>query len=56
MPEDIFTGNDLIYKPDANGFLLYSVGINGRDDGGRSYTDQPPGDDLVVRISQPARP
>jgi hypothetical protein len=51
VPKDMFTGNDLIYKPDANGFLLYSVGVNGRDDGGRSYTDQPAGDDIVVRIS-----
>ena len=56
VPKDLFTGNDLIYRPDANGFLLYSVGVNGRDDGGRSYTDQPEGDDIVVRIPQPFRP
>ena len=43
----------LIYKPEANGYLLYSVGANGKDDGGRSFGDDPPGDDLVVRMPVP---
>ena len=42
-----------IYRPAANGFVLYSVGINGRDDGGRGYDDKPAGDDLVVRMPVP---
>jgi hypothetical protein len=29
---------------------LYSVGLNGKDDGGRSYGHDPPGDDLAVRM------
>jgi len=37
--EDPFTGNDLVYEPDAAGYLLYSVGPNRMDDGGRRYSD-----------------
>ena len=50
VPGDVFSGKELIYRPNANGFLLYSVGVNGQDDGGRGFDDQPPGDDIVVRI------
>ncbi|HVL14230.1 MAG TPA: hypothetical protein VM529_16790, partial [Gemmata sp.] len=49
-PVDRFTGKSLIYKPTGTGYLLYSVGLNGKDDGGRTLTDQPPDDDLVVRM------
>jgi hypothetical protein len=56
VPLDFFSGRDLIYKPGPNGFLLYSVGVNGRDDGGRGYDGQPAGDDIVVQIPQPAKP
>jgi hypothetical protein len=50
VPNDLFNGKALIYRPADNGYLLYSVGINGKDDGGRGYGDDPPGDDLVVRL------
>jgi hypothetical protein len=56
VPLDLFTSKDLIYRPSANGYLLYSVGVNGRDDGGRGYDDQPAGDDLVVRVPRAAKP
>jgi hypothetical protein len=49
-PVDVFSGTTPIYKPTADGYLLYSVGPNGRDDGGRTQDDQPPGDDIVVRM------
>jgi hypothetical protein len=52
-PKDMFSGKDLIYRPAGNSYLLYSVGPNGRDDGGRGSDDQPPGDDLVVRMPLP---
>ena len=32
---DPFTGQPLRYVPDAEGFALYSVGDNGRDEGGK---------------------
>jgi hypothetical protein len=50
VPKDLFSGKALIYRPSADGYLLYSVGVNGRDDDGRSYDDDPPGDDLPVRM------
>ncbi len=53
IPLDSFSGEPLIYQPDATGYLLYSVGINGEDEGGRSYSDLPRGDDLVVRMPLP---
>jgi hypothetical protein len=50
VPDDLFSGMALIYQPDAKGYLLYSVGLNGENDGGRGRDDDPPGDDLSVRI------
>lgn len=43
VPDDLFAEKSLVYKPDANGYLLHSVGLNGKDDGGT-------GDDLAVRV------
>ena len=50
VPNDLFSGKELIYRPTAAGYLFYSVGVNGRDDQGRSVDDTPPGDDLPVRM------
>jgi hypothetical protein len=33
-PKDTFSGKPLVFKPLANGVLIYSVGPNGKDDGG----------------------
>ncbi|MBI1313359.1 hypothetical protein GC176_18865 [bacterium] len=51
MPVDLFSGAPLKYRRTADGFVLYSVGKNETDDGGRTFGDENPGDDLVVRIS-----
>lgn len=53
IPTDMFSGEALNYRLTANGYLLYSVGANGRDDDGRSRDDVPPGDDLSVRMPPP---
>jgi hypothetical protein len=53
IPMDLFSGKPLIYRPTENGYVLYSVGVNGQDEQGQSYNDQPPGDDLVVRMPLP---
>jgi len=53
VPQDSFSGKALIYRPAAKGYLLYSVGINGRDDEGRGRDDTPAGDDLSVRMPLP---
>jgi hypothetical protein len=55
IPGDIFSGKALIYRPSENGYLLYSVGVNGKDEGGRWFDDTPPGDDPSVRIPLPER-
>jgi hypothetical protein len=53
IPPDLFSGEPLIYRPNENGYLLYSIGVNGKDEDGRRYDDVPPGDDLSVRMPQP---
>jgi hypothetical protein len=53
VPGDRFSGEPLIYEPDPEGYLLYSVGLNGQDDGGQSNDDVPKGDDIRVRMPVP---
>jgi hypothetical protein len=36
VPVDPFTGNPLVYRREGKGFLVYSLGSNLKDDGGRS--------------------
>lgn len=57
VPPDLCTGNAPIYKPQPDGYILYSVGVNGRDDNGLRYEDRgttgDPNqdyDDLVVQV------
>lgn len=54
VPADVFTGKNLIYRPAGVSYELYSVGANGRDEGGRGRDDDPAGDDIRVRVPQPA--
>ena len=53
VPGDVFSGKELIYKPTEKGYLFYSVGQNGKDEGGHWYDDDPPGDDPRVRMPLP---
>ena len=62
VPKDLFDNDaNLRYKPTAHGYLLYSVGVNGKDDGGKTIDDRdkrgaPAGvqwDDLVVETDKP---
>jgi RNA polymerase sigma factor (sigma-70 family) len=53
IPNDLFSGKALIYQPSAQGYLLYSVGVNGRDEQGHGADDTPPGDDLRVSMPLP---
>ena len=58
IPKDIFNASDLHYRSDGGGYLLYSVGLNGKDDGGKGFDDRKNGedwDDMVVRMP-PATP
>jgi hypothetical protein len=57
VPKDIFNDALLHYDQKGDGYLLYSVGVNGKDDGGKGYGESEGGetcDDLAVRM--PAAP
>jgi hypothetical protein len=53
VPIDICSGGPLIYKVIGDGFVLYSVGENLRDDGGRTAADGEGFDDIVIRVPAP---
>ena len=56
VPKDIFNDSELHYRLQGNGYLLYSVGVNGKDDAAKSYDDRKNDedwDDLVVRVPAP---
>ena len=40
IPKDVFSDGDLHYKVEKDSYLLYSVGLNGKDDGGRNYAKE----------------
>ncbi len=50
LPVDIFSGKPLLYTETKTGYLFYSVGVNGADDGGQLLSEEPRGDDLGVRM------
>lgn len=56
IPQDRFLDGPLHYHADDDGYLLYSVGANMRDDQGRGRDDAKPGepapDDLAVRVQK----
>jgi hypothetical protein len=53
VPGDTFNGTKLKYTPMKDGFLIWSVGANGKDEGGRFFNDEPRGDDPHVRFPLP---
>lgn len=53
VPQDIFSGKSLVYRPGNDGYLLYSVGPNGKDEDGHGPEDEPKGDDVSVRMPLP---
>ena len=48
---DPFSGKGLMYRRDGNGFIIYSVGPNGADDGG-AKTSSGPADDVAVKVER----
>ncbi|VTR94038.1 Marine sediment metagenome DNA, contig: S12H4_L01240 (Fragment) OS=marine sediment metagenome GN=S12H4_15080 PE=4 SV=1 [Gemmata massiliana] len=52
VSDDLFSGKPLVYKPANGGYLFYSVGVNGADDGGKLFNDHldERGDDIGVRM------
>jgi hypothetical protein len=47
VPADRFTGQPLKYRPDENGFILYSLGSDRLDNGGADYPN-----DVTLRLSR----
>ena len=61
VPKDIFNDSELHYRQEEGGYLLYSVGPNGRDDGGkgvddRKRMDEAQGGRTSGRLGRPDRP
>jgi hypothetical protein len=59
VPRDYFSGKPLHYRLRPEGYHLYSVGTDGRDDEGRGVNSLPKGDDIALvipREREPARP
>jgi hypothetical protein len=52
VPRDVFSGQPLRYQTDGVSYRVYSVGDNGRDDGGRMSTTQG-GDDILLSYPPP---
>ncbi len=44
LPEDPFSSEDFIYQREGEGFLVYSIGVNLADDGGKVEEDWEEGD------------
>lgn len=58
VPTDVFTGQPLVYRIEGDGYVLYSVGINGRDDGGLNddaSQDKSKPDDIAARVPAGAK-
>ncbi|MFM9961641.1 MAG: hypothetical protein ACKV2Q_10485 [Planctomycetaceae bacterium] len=53
VPNDLFNDKPLRYERTEDGYRFYSIGQNEKDEEGRSYEDNPRGDDLVVRMPVP---
>ncbi|MCS7160617.1 MAG: hypothetical protein RMJ19_09105, partial [Gemmatales bacterium] len=53
VPNDVFSAQALVYRRTDRGYLLYSVGPNGKDEGGRTDQDKPRGDDLRIQLPAP---
>jgi hypothetical protein len=51
IPTDDFGRRELVYRKTAAGYLLYSLGDNGRDDGGKEWSEEhKEADDIVIRV------
>jgi hypothetical protein len=50
VPGDLFSGKPLLYRLEGAGYVFYSVGQNGKDEGGQWHDDEPRGDDIRVRM------
>ena len=52
IPQDRFIDSPLHYNVTPGGYLLYSVGLNMKDDGGRDHSANHHSDDLAVLVGE----
>ena len=52
LPLDPFSGKPYVYRRDGSGFVVYSVGHNGVDDGGVEVTGDRDKGDIVWKCSR----
>ena len=53
LPVDPFSGRPFVYHKEGDGYVLYSVGPNGRDDGGkRDLKDPEAPDDIAWTVER----
>ena len=51
IPLDDFGRRELVYRKTDGGFLLYSLGKNGRDDSGKERSEEAQeADDVVIQV------
>jgi len=50
VPPDRFSGGPLRYRREGGGYILYSLGVDLDDDGGREVSDGDDDGDIVVRV------
>jgi hypothetical protein len=50
IPADDFSGSEFAYRKTDDGYHLYSLGKNGRDDGGKTQDEDEDADDVVVSV------
>ncbi len=56
LNRDPFTGGNFVYKPAENGFLLYSMGKDGKDDGGWRMAERSRGEGDISLLPFMGRP
>jgi hypothetical protein len=50
VPIDPHSEKPFRYRKTEEGYRLYSVGINGKDDGGKTYNNDDRSDDLLIEV------
>lgn len=53
VPVDVYSAKPLIYQRQGDGYVLYSVGKNLKDDDDATFDSEPRGDDITVRTRSP---
>jgi hypothetical protein len=56
VPKDPFSGGPFAYRPTPKGYLLYSVGVNGVDDGGKNSSSAGLGEDGDILLDDSPSP